>query len=36
VTLSGVVATRDDVREAALDAADVDGVVAVRNQLRPH
>ena len=36
VTLSGVVATRDDVREAAQDAAEVDGVVAVRNQLRPH
>ena len=36
VTLSGVVANRDDVREAAQDAADVDGVVAVKNQLRPH
>jgi hypothetical protein len=36
VTLSGVVANRDDVRAAAEDAADVDGVVAVKNQLRPH
>jgi hypothetical protein len=36
VTLSGVVASRDEVRAAAEDAADVDGVVAVKNQLRPH
>ena len=36
VTLSGVVATRDDVKAAAQDAADINGVVAVRNQLRPH
>jgi len=36
VTLSGVVANRDDVRAAAEDAADVNGVVAVKNQLRPH
>ena len=36
VTLSGVVANRDDVRAAAQDAADVDGVLAVRNQLRTH
>jgi osmotically-inducible protein OsmY len=36
VTLSGVVANRDDVQAAAQDAADVDGVVAVKNQLRPH
>ena len=36
VTLSGVVASADDVRAAAEDAADVRGVVAVRNLLRPH
>lgn len=36
VTLSGVVANRDDVRAAAQDAADVDGVLAVRNRLRTH
>jgi osmotically-inducible protein OsmY len=36
VTLSGIVANRDDVQAAAQDAADVDGVVAVKNQLRPH
>jgi len=36
VTLSGVVASADDVKAAAEDAADVRGVVAVRNLLRPH
>jgi BON domain len=36
VTLNGVVASRDDVQAAAQDAADVQGVVAVRNLLRPH
>lgn len=36
VTLSGVVASRDEVTAAAQDAADVDGVVAVKNRLRPH
>ena len=36
VTLSGVVASAEDVRAAAQDAADIRGVVAVRNQLRPH
>ena len=36
VTLSGVVASADDVKAAAQDAADVHGVVAVKNQLRPH
>jgi len=36
VTLSGVVASADDVRAVAEDAADVRGVVAVRNRLRPH
>ena len=36
VTLNGVVASRDDVKAAAQDAADVHGVVAVRNLLRPH
>ena len=36
VTLSGVVATSDEVRAAAQDAADIEGVVAVKNQLRPH
>jgi osmotically-inducible protein OsmY len=36
VTLSGVVASAEDVRDAAEDAADVKGVVAVKNRLRPH
>jgi len=36
VTLNGVVASREDVRAAATDAADVHGVVAVRNLLRTH
>jgi osmotically-inducible protein OsmY len=36
VTLNGVVASRDDVKAAAEDAADVQGVVAVKNLLRPH
>jgi hypothetical protein len=36
VTLSGVVASADDVQNAAEDAADVHGVVAVKNWLRPH
>lgn len=36
VTLTGVVASADDVKAAAQDAANVKGVVAVRNQLRPH
>jgi osmotically-inducible protein OsmY len=36
VTLSGVVASGEDVKTAAEDAAGVHGVVAVRNQLRPH
>jgi hypothetical protein len=36
VTLSGVVASADDVKTAAQDAAGVHGVVAVKNQLRPH
>jgi hypothetical protein len=36
VTLNGVVASRDDVKAAAEDAKDVQGVVAVRNLLRPH
>jgi CHASE2 domain-containing sensor protein len=36
VTLSGVVANRDDVTAAAADAADVNGVVAVKNHLRLH
>jgi osmotically-inducible protein OsmY len=36
ITLSGVVASADDVRAAAEDAAEVNGVVAVRNRLRLH
>lgn len=36
VTLSGVVASADDVEAAGEDAADVRGVVAVRNLLRAH
>jgi len=36
VTLSGVVASTDDVRTAAGDAAGVRGVVAVKNHLKPH
>ena len=36
VTLSGVVASADDVKAAADDAAGVHGVVAVRNLLRVH
>lgn len=36
VTLNGVVASREDVKAAAEDAAGVQGVVAVRNLLRPH
>ena len=36
VTLSGVVASAEDVKVAAEDAARVHGVVAVRNLLRPH
>jgi osmotically-inducible protein OsmY len=36
VTLSGVVASAADVKAAAEDAAEVHGVVAVKNQLRPH
>ena len=36
VILSGVVASADDVKAAAQDAADVHGVVAVKNRLRPH
>lgn len=36
VTLSGVVASADDVRAAGQDAADVRGVVGVRNLLKPH
>jgi len=36
VTLNGVVASPEDVKAAAEDAADVKGVVAVRNLLRPH
>jgi osmotically-inducible protein OsmY len=36
VTLSGVVASADDVRAAAGDAAGVRGVVAVKNHLKPH
>lgn len=36
VTLSGVVASADDVKAAGDDAADVRGVVAVKNRLRPH
>jgi osmotically-inducible protein OsmY len=36
VTLSGVVASADDVKAAAEDAADVQGIVAVRNLLKPH
>jgi len=35
ITLSGVVASKGDVRAAAADAARVRGVVAVQNQLRP-
>ena len=36
VILSGVVASAADVKAAAKDAADVHGVVAVKNQLRSH
>ncbi len=36
VTLSGVVASADDVKAAAQDAAGIHGVVAVKNRLRPH
>ena len=36
VTLSGVVASAEDVKTAARDAADIRGVVEVKNQLRPH
>jgi len=36
VTLSGVVASADDVRAAAGAAAGVHGVVAVKNRLKPH
>ena len=36
VTLSGVVASSQEVRDAAEDAADVRGVVAVKNLLKPH
>ncbi len=36
VTLSGVVKSADDVNAAAKDAAGVQGVVAVKNQLQPH
>jgi hypothetical protein len=35
VTLNGVVASRDDATAAAKDAADVQGVVKVRNLLKP-
>lgn len=35
VTLNGVVASRNDVKAAAEDAADVQGVVKVRNLLKP-
>jgi len=35
VTLNGVVASRDDAKAAAEDAADVQGVVTVRNLLKP-
>ena len=35
VTLSGVVASAEEVRDAAEDAADVRGVVRVRNLLKP-
>jgi osmotically-inducible protein OsmY len=35
VTLNGVVASRDDAKAAAEDAADVQGVVKVRNLLKP-
>jgi len=35
VTLNGVVASRDDAKAAAEDAADVRGVVKVRNLLKP-
>lgn len=36
VILSGVVASAADVKAAAQDAADVHGVVAVKNRLRSH
>ena len=36
VTLTGIVASADEVQAAARDAGQVHGVVAVRNQLRPH
>ncbi|HXN86541.1 MAG TPA: BON domain-containing protein [Candidatus Binataceae bacterium] len=36
ITLSGVVASAEDVRDAAEDAADVKGVVGVKNLLKPH
>jgi len=36
VTLSGVVKSADVVKAAAKDAAGVQGVVAVKNQLQPH
>lgn len=36
VTLSGVVASSEDVTAAAEDAADVNSVVSVKNLLRPH
>jgi len=36
ITLSGVVASAEEVRDAAEDAADVKGVVGVKNLLKPH
>ena len=36
ITLSGVVASAEEVRDAAQDAAEVEGVVRVRNLLKPH
>lgn len=36
ITLSGLVASAEDVHDAAEDAAEVRGVVGVRNLLKPH
>lgn len=36
VTLSGVVKSADDVKAAGKDAAGIQGVVGVKNQLQPH
>lgn len=36
ITLSGVVASAEEVRDAAEDAAEVRGVVGVKNLLKPH